>query len=183
MTRILRRLRDRTRDDSGFTLPELMVAIVILGIIVVPITSAIIVGLLTTGDAQTRLAETQSALLTSAFWAGDVQSADGTVRTTGGPSCGSGSHVASFTWTEASGTSYAASYVVRTDSSGVRTLRRNFCRNGVQVTSGTVAPELGAANPQVTCTPSCAKPTSVSITMTTPQGFAFTLNGTRRSTS
>lgn len=180
------RVRAALADESGFTLIELMVAIVILGIIVVPITTAIIVGLLTTTDAQTRLTETQNAVISSAFWAGDAQSADGTVATSGNPPCGSNSGVttvAKFQWADDLSPTNVAAYFVKT-TSGVRGLYRRFCRGSTQVTEATIAPELTTASvPVVACTPSCVKPTSVKLTMTTPKGFTFSLNGTRRSTS
>jgi prepilin-type N-terminal cleavage/methylation domain-containing protein len=179
-------VRARVTDESGFTLPELMVAIVILGIIIVPLTSAIIVGLLTTSDAQTRLTESQNAVISSAFWAGDVQSADGTVATNGGPPCGDGTGVitvAKFGWADDISPSNVAYYFIKT-SAAANVLYRRFCRGSTQISQGTIAPELTtASNPAVVCTPSCVKPTSVRVTMTTPKGFTFSLNGTRRSTS
>jgi prepilin-type N-terminal cleavage/methylation domain-containing protein len=179
-------MRTPRGGDAGFTLPELMVAIVILGLIIVPISSAFIVGLLTTGEAHSRLAETQTTVLMSAFWAGDVQSADGTVTTGGSPACtNAGTNlatVATFRWADDISPTNAASYVVRSNTDS-RYLVRFYCRGGSLVSQGTVAPELGAADPTVACTPTCNKPTRVTITMTTPKGATFTLNGTRRSTS
>lgn len=85
-------------SDDGFTLIELLVAIVILGIILVPLTGAIMAGLFTTRDTGRRLAETVSAVFTSSFWAADVQSA--TEILPGGTACGTttGTNVVTFTW-------------------------------------------------------------------------------------
>ncbi len=172
--------------EAGFTLPELMVAIVILGIIMVPLSSAIIVGLLTTGEAHSRLAETQNSVLMSAFWASDVQSADGTVATGGTPACtNAGTNLATvvtFRWADDVSPTNAASYVVRSNGTA-NYLVRFFCRGGTLISQGTVAPEIGPSNPTIACTPTCDRPSRVAISIPTPKGETFTLNGTRRSTS
>lgn len=185
----MKRLLVTQRGESGFTLIELLVAITLLGIVMIPLAGAMMAGLLTTGEAQTRLEETTSTLFTSAFWADDVQSADTITRS--GPACdGSGPSVVTFAWatgaTGSDGTS-AASYVVRERADGGRQVVRVLC--GPSPSTGTVAPRLGAGDPQVRCDPTCeqprqvkALPATVTITMTTPKGFEFSVIGTRRST-
>src|SRR5947209_18963423 len=130
------------RSEAGFTLIELLISLVLLGIIIVPITGAMIDGLTATTDAQARLNESRSPLFSSAYFADDAQSADSTGVDVGGssPRCGSGTSVVSFTWTEvpASGspTQYSASYVIVAAGSG-SALSRNFCQNGGQIRSFT----------------------------------------------
>jgi prepilin-type N-terminal cleavage/methylation domain-containing protein len=182
------------RDDAGVTLIELMIAIVILGLIMVPLTGAIITGLRTTTESQKRLSESRSPLFTSAYFADDAQSADVNGITIGGsPVCepGSGTNVVSFAWNE-SGTQYSSSYVI--SGAGANTvLKRSYCRDGAPETI-VAAPVLGD---NLTCLdgtqqPVCASvandatghPRIVTLTATTPNnenGF-FTLTATRRAT-
>jgi prepilin-type N-terminal cleavage/methylation domain-containing protein len=62
------------RDDAGFTLVELMVAIVILGIIAVPLGN-VIIGYLRNTDATTaRLGESHDAQISAAYFSADVAS-------------------------------------------------------------------------------------------------------------
>jgi prepilin-type N-terminal cleavage/methylation domain-containing protein len=60
--------------DGGFTLVELLVAVVILGIITVPL-SNVVIGYLRNADATTaRLIESHDVQIASAYWAQDVAS-------------------------------------------------------------------------------------------------------------
>lgn len=62
------------RGEDGFTLVELLVAIVILGIIFVPLTN-VVVGYFRNTDATTaRLIESHDAQMSSVYWAQDVAS-------------------------------------------------------------------------------------------------------------
>src|SRR5262245_52959102 len=138
------------RDDAGFTLIELIIAVVILGVIIVPLTGAIIDGLNTTTEAQSRLSETRSPMFSSVFFADDAQSVDpGGIQVGGSsPACttGSGQNVVSFTWLESGSgapTQYRSSYVIQT-AGGKSTLVRNYCHGGSTDTI-TIAPVLGPA--------------------------------------
>jgi prepilin-type N-terminal cleavage/methylation domain-containing protein len=68
---LLRRLR---RDDRGLTLPELLIAIVILGVIIGPLTAALIVYVLNSDRTMARLSESNDVQIVSAYFAQDVQS-------------------------------------------------------------------------------------------------------------
>jgi|GEM_PF-1862395 len=62
------------RDDRGFTLIELLVAIVILGIIAVPMGN-VVIGYLHNADATTgRLSESHDAQISAAYFSADVAS-------------------------------------------------------------------------------------------------------------
>jgi prepilin-type N-terminal cleavage/methylation domain-containing protein len=67
--------------DAGFTLIELLVAIVILGIITVPLSNVVIAYLRNTDATTARLIESHDAQISSAYWAQDVASI-GTRETT-----------------------------------------------------------------------------------------------------
>ncbi|MFI5712346.1 type II secretion system protein J [Kribbella sp. NPDC051620] len=65
-------LRDRTRSEDGFTLVELLVAIVILGIITVPLSGTVVSALKNTGRTQDRMTLSHDAQLSSSYFARDV---------------------------------------------------------------------------------------------------------------
>jgi prepilin-type N-terminal cleavage/methylation domain-containing protein len=66
-----RRLR---RDDHGVTLVELLVAIAVLGIIIAPLTSALIGFFRNVNATNNRFAESDDAEIATAYFAQDVQS-------------------------------------------------------------------------------------------------------------
>jgi prepilin-type N-terminal cleavage/methylation domain-containing protein len=61
-------------DDSGFTLVELLLVIVILGVVTVPLADMIIGALRQTDQSSGRLAESHDAQISAAYWAADVAS-------------------------------------------------------------------------------------------------------------
>src|SRR5439155_9050701 len=139
-----RRIMYGRRDETGFTLIELLISIVLLGIIIVPLTGAMINGLTTTTEAQNRLSQSRSPLFTSTYFADDAQSADPNGITVGGssPACGSGTNVVSFTWVETAGgtsTQYKSSYAINQSVNSKPTLTRTACKNGAPGSPATVA--------------------------------------------
>jgi prepilin-type N-terminal cleavage/methylation domain-containing protein len=65
--------RGQLRDDSGFTLVELLVSIVILGAIMAPLTGVVIGFFKNSAATQARLNESHDAQITAAYFAQDVQ--------------------------------------------------------------------------------------------------------------
>jgi prepilin-type N-terminal cleavage/methylation domain-containing protein len=61
------------RDDAGFTLVELLVAIVVLGIIAVPLGNVVLTYLKDSGAVSGRLSESHSSQIAAAYFAQDVQ--------------------------------------------------------------------------------------------------------------
>jgi len=75
------------RDEDGFTLPELMIGMVIMSLLIVAIAGALIVSLKTTGSTEQRLHESQDVLITSSYLANDVQSASDVNVAAGASGC------------------------------------------------------------------------------------------------
>ena len=65
-------LRDRIRSEGGFTLVELLVAIVIIGIIAIPLSGTIVSALKNTGTTEDRMALSHDAQISSSYFARDV---------------------------------------------------------------------------------------------------------------
>lgn len=65
-------LRRRTRSEGGFTLVELLVAIVILGVITVPLSGTVMSALKNTGTTGDRMDLSHDAQLSSSYFARDV---------------------------------------------------------------------------------------------------------------
>lgn len=62
------------RREAGFTLVELLIAIVIIGVITVPLANALMGSLRNTGETQNRLELSHDAQMTAAYFAKDVSS-------------------------------------------------------------------------------------------------------------
>lgn len=146
-------MRLTTRDDDGFTLVELLIALVILGIIIAPLTGAVISYLHNTDATIGRLSESHDAQIASTYFAQDVQSIGARDWTPGSypfplrqsvwvaatgiaNRCGTaGTPVVQFSRDDISGDAVMppvpqirVAYVVDTDaSSGERQLRRVTC--------------------------------------------------------
>ena len=180
------------RGADGFTLVELLVAIVILGIITVPL-SNVVIGYFRNADATTaRLIESHDVQIASAYWAQDVASIG--MRSTTSPFAlnqsveTGGRHqpvspvrpareraIVRLAWDDSSGpgvtTLVRVAYVVQTVS-GQTELHRLRCEGSAAVVSDvTLAHDLDPSTPpalgcSTTCTASPAVPKSVTLTLT-----------------
>jgi prepilin-type N-terminal cleavage/methylation domain-containing protein len=200
---------NRARGEEGFTLPELLVASVILAIIVAPLTLAFITSLRVVGRSDQKFTDSRSALISAADFASDVANANA-ITTTGTPAaCGSGGTLlATFLWNDPdvfpvpTGANYPNKVSYFYDASGKKLLR-SVCRNNGAASTSTAAVSLGS-QPTVQCFNSGAPSTPVacngaavrwvkmSVTAApnlatpdnpSPTPYAFTLSGTRRPTS
>ena len=174
------------RDDGGFTLVELLISIVILGIIMTALVGAIVVGLKTTSATQDELTVSHDAQIASAYFAKDVQSSV-TVTVAGATSlCGSSTGlVVSFGWPETSAagaiTYVTATYTLSPPSGGQGLLTRSLCRGGASPVTNTVAHFVQAntspagytlvcptlSNPSQSCTSPSGNAREVSLTLNT----------------
>lgn len=174
----VRRVRQADADQRGLTLPELLVSVVILGLIVGPLAAAMIFFLQNGETANRVFRDDSTARLAASYFTADVQSAATVVTTTAGQ-CGTGTPIATLRWTEGA-TSYASSWYAEATTGG-RSLIRRQCTGSTVI----VANDLGllaSATPTVACSPSCATPGTVTLTVTGSDGFAFTVNAAPRVT-
>lgn len=202
-------MRELRRDDSGFTLLELIIVIVIMAIVMVPLVSSFTLGIASTQQAQQDTSNSVDSQLSSIYFDRDAASAD-TVSTSG--SCGGAGTVLQFQWHDGGIDRYAA-YVATSVANanadvGVGSsfrLDRVYCENasGPALLTTQIARSMVAA-PTVTCdNGSCAGvPTPSRVAMqvkewgprATASGctiasvnplcfYTFTLAGTRRVTS
>src|ERR1019366_142974 len=65
----------RRHDNSGFTLPELLISMAVLVLIMGALVAAFMVSIDNQGSIQSRVTDSASAQLTAAFYVRDVQSA------------------------------------------------------------------------------------------------------------
>jgi prepilin-type N-terminal cleavage/methylation domain-containing protein len=184
---IPRRIRD---DERGLTLIELLLAVVLLGIIVVPLASALISFFHNTNATTNRLTESHDEQIAAAYFAQDVQSIgvrdwsgapfalQTSVEQNIGPTaglypCGAASLPAAtlrFAWNDPTGDTSTqvviVSYVVETVA-GAKQLHRVRCDSG----STTPTSDIVLAHELVSVgTPSFTGPS------TTPQAVSWTLN-------
>src|SRR5207245_2594220 len=110
LNRIVRRLQKRlSQDQSGFTLPELLMTVVISGIIVGALASSFLVSATAVTTSKQRPNEPPAAQQASAYFLSDAANASYFSASTppavmaGCPDFGAGNNVALFRWTEGSG--------------------------------------------------------------------------------
>jgi prepilin-type N-terminal cleavage/methylation domain-containing protein len=196
--------------DDGFTLVELLLAIVIIGVITVPL-SDVVIGYFKNTDATTeRLLASHDVQITSAYWAQDVAGIgtrstaspygllQSVVKEVGGvavpydsglyPCGGAGTVIVRLAGDDSSGpeatTQVRVAYVVQT-LSGQTELHRFRCNGSAEAVSDvTLAHEIyPSALPVVECSTDC----TLTLTLTdpgSPDGFwAVPLIGHRRGSS
>jgi len=207
MSVVIRRLRERAGAEDGFTLPELILAVTLLSILMAPLTLALMTSLKVIGRADQRFRDSRSSLISAAYFANDVESAQA-VQVGDASPCGGApgvTPVVSFLWADAASGKGATpnrevSYVLdATDATDTKLLRRSCTTIGGPATTSTAAISLGATAPAVTCyragnvvDASCgsstrrvrmvltSKPNSPTPDDPTPVPYTFTLEGARR---
>jgi prepilin-type N-terminal cleavage/methylation domain-containing protein len=181
------------RGEAGFTLPEVLITVVVTSIVVICLSSSFVVGARTTVQANTRLRESHDAQMLATYFPADVASAK-TVSTTtmAGSTCPiPGSPVVLLTWTE-SGVRKDAYYGRSADGSQIV---RQYCEANAPKTKVTVIRTLpSAAGIAVACrakttdpwaAAACAgSPTGVKLTVQHQSGlYSYSIQGSRRTTA
>jgi prepilin-type N-terminal cleavage/methylation domain-containing protein len=197
-----------TRDDRGLTLIEVLVAVTILSIIIVPLSDAMI-GFVRNTDATTRrMIETHDLQIATAYFAQDIQSLgvrdwssptfalQQSIDNPSYPCTGAGTSVISLAWDDLASVSapptvVRVSYVVR-DVGGEHQLRRLLCRGSATVESDIVVVHNLVGSPARACTSpttctSASVPQRVTLTVTVKHpanttSITLTLTGQRRQT-
>lgn len=194
--------------DRGFTLPEMLIAIVILGIIAVPLSNTLITLFRNMDSSTARMAASSSAQISATYFAQDVETVGkrdytapnaplvGSVLLSGtaGATCGTGgtsalirflsdSHTASGSTAPLS--SVVVSWALQTVGTDTQ-LVRTRCVEGAVVSTATVAHYVTGV-PSVSCSSSCSAATvprsaTLSFTVTPPlaDAYAVSLTGSRR---
>ncbi|MFL6238894.1 MAG: prepilin-type N-terminal cleavage/methylation domain-containing protein [Actinomycetes bacterium] len=91
------RLAAPRANDHGFTMLELIIAMMIMGIILAPLASAFFLAVGTTKTSAQTVKDSADAQLLSSFFADDVASSDTVSRLTG---CGGANTVVQFHWVD-----------------------------------------------------------------------------------
>jgi prepilin-type N-terminal cleavage/methylation domain-containing protein len=178
-------------DESGFTLVELMVSMVIVTLLIGAIGSALIVSLRTTDVTNKRMSESHDVQIISTYLANDVQGAKTIDEDPSSTTCavtGSMATLITFNIFDAAdhtgNTTIPAVYRCGTAANGETQVTRTFANQAPIV----IAHFAGTARPTVTVTFDPAHPTiPVSVTMTFTKASdctldcTYTLFGSRRS--
>jgi prepilin-type N-terminal cleavage/methylation domain-containing protein len=186
-----------TREDAGFTLVELLIAVAILGVLGVAFGELGFIGFKTTAQATTLFAGSHDAQIAQTFWQQDAQDAatvDSVASDTRCVQTGD-TLVVRFTGqdTDASAavTTHVETYVQRVSGTETQLIRR-ACSGPYGGTLSDVGDvvvlhELGdpatlpaPVAPSLTCTPTCTSPRIVTLSVTEQTGYRFALAGRRR---
>jgi len=209
--RLIQRWRALDRHDDGFTLPELIITVTIIGIIAAGLTGVVISFLTTTTATQSRLTESHDVQFAAAYWQRDVASIgvrsydSGTksfplqqsVNVTPACSLPSGTPVVTLAWSKytssdstATPTTVTVSYVAKVDTGGYNLLRTR-CTGSTVDSSFELMHSLNAL-PTVTCDIACTSANvpsvvSLNVSVLDPDGhgttaLTATLSGERRQT-
>lgn len=171
---------------------EIVVAFMVLGVIVAPLSTSVIIGLSSTERAAQRTTDTSDQQVLASYFSHDVQSADD-VQTASTCGAGTGSSVVQLHWVDPVGAvDKVAAYRATTGGE----LLRVYCEGGSVVKTITVVHALDTA-PTVTCDgaacpASAGVPREVAMSVTTVgdkgpgpsyDTYQFELSATRRVTA
>jgi prepilin-type N-terminal cleavage/methylation domain-containing protein len=210
--RLSARLRALHRREDGFTLPELIITVTIIGIISAGLAGVVISFLKTTIDTQSRLTESHDVQFAAAYWQRDVASIgvrgwdsvtksfplQQSVGVTPACSLPPGTPVVTLAWSQYSSldstqlpTTITVSYIAEPDAGGFNLLRVR-CTGSTVDSSFEMTHSLNAL-PTVTCNTACSAAPNVPVvvelhlSVLDPDGhgttpFTATLSGERRQT-
>jgi prepilin-type N-terminal cleavage/methylation domain-containing protein len=172
-----RRFSVRRPAMHGFTLVELIIAVTVLGMIIGPLTASATFFMAHGEDASQRFADDTSIRSVLSLFTTDAQSAESVTVPDASP-CGAATPaIATLTWTDG-GTVFRASWSTQT-SGGTTTLVRRRC-TGTTLVSTLLVADVQAA-PTVSCAPSCANASTITMIGTGASGAGFSVVTRRRS--
>ena len=210
--RLIGRLRALRSADHGFTLPEMIITISIIGFVAAGLAGVVISFLKTTTDTQSRLTESHDVQFAAAYWQRDVSSIgvrgwDPSTKTfplrqsvdvTPACSLPAGTRIVTLAWSQytsldstATPTTVTISYVAKPDTGGFNLLRVR-CTDSTVSSTVEVSHSLNAL-PTVTCDTACTAAPNVPnvvdlhLSVLDPDGIGntpltATLSGERRQT-
>src|SRR5438093_10152504 len=157
----------RMREERGFTLVEILISMVILGILISSVGGALFISLKTTNATKQRFAQSNDVQIASAYLANDVQSASDAHKPSDTADC-SGTFTTLVTLTYSSAGHPDAVYKCGTASNGETQITRTF-NGGTPIV---LVHFEGTARPNVVVTPDPAHPSAppVSVTITLTKG-------------
>ncbi|HET9657479.1 MAG TPA: prepilin-type N-terminal cleavage/methylation domain-containing protein [Kineosporiaceae bacterium] len=180
------------RDEAGFTLIELVLAIGILGVVMIAIVSVMLTTLKVNQETQQRTDDSVDVQLATAYFTDDAYGAQSLAQG-GTAGCGTTTPLIQFSGstftTDAAGTNTDTTFVVGYYLSGA-TLHRVSCSNGKTTPDSdhTLARDLVPGKATVDCydkgnpNPTSCTAGTASVTLSIPEsdGSTFQLAGTRR---
>jgi prepilin-type N-terminal cleavage/methylation domain-containing protein len=182
--------RPNERGESGFTLVELLIAVVILGIIAGVVTTTFVVLTRTSQQTQDRLNQSRGPKFASVYWMPDVASSDAVNPV--GVRCGTtGTPIVTFRWADdRAAQDQVATWATIPRSSSIDLVRMQCSAGslGVPARTTVIAPDVAPAGIQVRCDAgtgltSCSSPMTprrVVLDVTTLDGRSFTVDANRR---
>lgn len=186
----MKRLRRDVGAEAGFTLLEVLIAMLVLGIILPAVAATLFMGVRTTDETNKRLLDSHDIQTAAAFFGGDVQNAT-SIATNNTTTCVSGDFAATgplllLQWTDHSAVdNTTVAHSVNYYLSGQQ-LVRSDCAGGGAPSALAVIHKLDASVlADVQCQPtSCnANPVPAGVAIrgkTADSGQMFSLTGTRR---
>src|SRR5688572_21539043 len=157
---LIRWVRTRlAQHEAGFTLPELLIVVVVGGLVSGAIAAGFIVSTKATADGKTRLDESHDTQQAAAYFTADASNASyfrpDAPPTSVGANCqdfeyggAAGSNVGMFEWVEG-GVTKTALYGIPAGTEKV--MVRRYCENSATVSEVKLTRHIGSADPVVTC--------------------------------
>lgn len=182
------------RSEEGVTLIELIVVVLVMGIIVAPLTTAVMTSLITTQQSLQRTGDTTDQQILASYFEHDVQSAD-TVSVPATSACGGAGAVVEFQWEDPVGPiDKTVAYVVTGTEMTRVSCESPGSTKSVPVThalQSTPVAQCTTAGTTAPCTAAASTPESVSLDITvigsstgaSRETHNFTLSATRRVTA
>jgi prepilin-type N-terminal cleavage/methylation domain-containing protein len=170
--------RDSSRADDGFTLIEVLVSISILGVIMVVLCTAVIMGLRSTTDANVKFDQSNTAEFVNLHFTGDVQGADVVSVDNAASSCGG---AAELKLTSPSATDRIVAYAVT--GSPLQLVRRECSPSTATPLVTRLASPISAASDVVATYNASSRQVTLSVTMPSSSqgaGFTFQVVATQR---
>lgn len=179
-------MNDRT-GEAGFTLIEMVLVMAITMFVVVPMASAIVLGLRTESDVQARLSESNGAALFASYFGPDVQQTlvVGVNTAESAAVCGGGAQNVALLLTQVPGES-SVSYFV--DPGNSKILRRKVCAlgavsgpaDGIPVVRNLSAAPTFACSPNSDCSNWSTVSATVSQAVNGGNPYSTTVQGAKR---